>query len=341
MVRSNRKIKDAKEALFAAVTAAVNGKDVTETVSTIKKLRQTLRSDLVMACIPVDSERDAFRIFETLNDRGLRLSVPDLLLNYLMRVAEPESSRPQIRKLWDEMLVDLGKRDINKFLRHMWLSKYGDLKSKDLFSALKEHIEGKNLNSLDFSRSCSEECDRYVQLLDGDEALKGARRFVHTLLRDLDVQSSLPLLLSSYYHFEASDFEKIAKWVLVFVMRYSVIANQDPAGMETIFYNLARDTRAALSDLPPREKSKCLKHIKDTLVKASPTDDSVRAGVTSLVLSPETARYVLIAIARRMQSDTKEVTLDDANLEHIFPKNPEQEEWGGKANQDLAFEGMF
>ncbi len=41
-----------------------------------------------MACIPITSGERAFQMFETLNDRGLRLSVPDLLLNYLMKEAK-------------------------------------------------------------------------------------------------------------------------------------------------------------------------------------------------------------------------------------------------------------
>ncbi len=41
-----------------------------------------------MARIPVTSLESAFKIFTTLNDRGLRLSPPDLLLSYLMKRLE-------------------------------------------------------------------------------------------------------------------------------------------------------------------------------------------------------------------------------------------------------------
>jgi uncharacterized protein with ParB-like and HNH nuclease domain len=136
-VRSHRNIQKARQVLMEAVKTQIGTLDPTRALATLRKLRQTLRSDLVMACIPVASERDAFRIFETLNDRGLRLSVPDLLLNYLMHVAETDDDRKQIRDFWNEMLERMGRRDINRFLRHMWVSKYGDLKSKDLFTALK------------------------------------------------------------------------------------------------------------------------------------------------------------------------------------------------------------
>jgi hypothetical protein len=60
-----------------------------------------------------------------------------------MRVAIPKTDRTQIRQLWNEMLERMGKRDITRFLRHLWVSKYGDLKDQDLFSALRKHIDEK------------------------------------------------------------------------------------------------------------------------------------------------------------------------------------------------------
>lgn len=334
-IRSHRKIKAARDLLHEVVRTEIGNQEPSRAVLTLKKLWQTIRTDLVMACIPVDSERDAFRIFETLNDRGLRLSVPDLLLNYLMRVADPESDREQIRKLWDGMLEEMGKRDINRFLRHMWVSKYGDLKSQDLFSALKAHIEKKSIGSLDFTRACSDECERYVQLLEADDAVGCAKVVVKSLLQELDFQSALPLLLSTYFHFDKANFEKVVRWVLVFVTRYSLVMNLDPSGLETTFYGLARDVRKNMTTKPAMAVPKCMGLIKDALVKAAPNEESVLVAVDSLVLPPDGAKYVLSRIANRMESSTKETKIDEANLEHIFPKSPEDDEWGGKANHAI------
>jgi len=323
-LRSHRNIQKARQFLTDALRTRSAQLDPARTLVLLKELRQVLRSDLVMACIPVSSERDAFRIFETLNDRGLRLSVPDLLLNYLMRVASSDVERKQIRDFWNEMLERMGRRDINRFLRHMWVSKYGDLKSQDLFTALKEYIERNNVGSLDFARSCSEECESYAQLLDIDEErLKGAGPFVRALLRDLDFQSALPPLLSGYLHLVPADFENMAKCLLVFVTRYSVVANLDSSGLETVFFGLARDIRQKVA--PPGSSKACLAYTKGVLVKNAPSDEQVKAAVPNLLLSSDEARYVLSRLARHMQSKTKEVTVDEANLEHIFPKSPSSE----------------
>src|SRR5258708_8061699 len=243
-LRSHRNILNAQKYLRDALKATIGGLSPATALPVLKKLRQTLRSDLVLACIPVESERDAFRIFETLNDRGLRLSVPDLLLNYLMRFAESDAQRKQIREHWNEMLEQMGRRDINRFLRHMWVSKYGDLKTQDLFTALKQHIEKHSIASLEFTRSCSEECVSYVELLNVDKALGDAAPYVQRLVSELDFQSALPLLLSSYLRLEIKDFEKVVKWLLVFETRYSIVSNLDSSGLETVLFQLAREIRA-------------------------------------------------------------------------------------------------
>jgi uncharacterized protein with ParB-like and HNH nuclease domain len=144
-LRSHRNIEKAREILTGAVKTNLATLNPADALTELKAIRKSVRTDLVMASIPVASERDAFRIFETLNDRGLRLSVPDLLLNYLMGEAGSDAERSRVREHWNEMVQGMGKKDINRFLRHMWVSKYGDLKNIDLFTALKAHIGEKGM----------------------------------------------------------------------------------------------------------------------------------------------------------------------------------------------------
>ena len=186
---SHRNISKARGLLAASVNTQIAALNPADALVLLKDIRKTVRNDLVMASILVIEERDAFRIFETLNDRGLRLSVPDLLLNYLMGKADSADTRVQIRGQWNDLVEGMGKRDINGFIRHMWLSKYGDLKSIDLFSALKTHIDEHKISPLEFAKSCAEECDRYVDLWNGDEEhLKEAAPYVKTLVRDLQIE---------------------------------------------------------------------------------------------------------------------------------------------------------
>ena len=233
----------------ANVAAIISPLSPPEALVVLKDMRQVVKNELVMASILVLDEGAAFNIFETLNDRGLRLSVPDLLLNYLMRKAESADVRQQIRSQWNDMVEGMAKRDPSRFIRHMWLSKYGDLKSTDLFTALKEHIETNGKDPLEFAQSCAEECTRYVELVKADEEhLKEATPYVKTLVSDLHMDAPLPVLLSAHAVLSTKELEDAAKWLLVFITRYSIVTGLgDPGGMENIFYALARDIRKSMA----------------------------------------------------------------------------------------------
>src|ERR1035438_7043764 len=172
-----------------------------------------------MARIPVTSQESAFKIFTTLNDRGLRLSPPDLLLSYLMEKAGGDPERKVIRGLWTEMIQRMGTHDIGRFMRHMWISRFGDLKKDDLFTALRNQIETQKISSVDFARSCGDECDNYIQLLmvEEDHLPPQSARFVRALTRELNFQAAFPLLLSCYLCLQSDDFVKVCGWLLVFI----------------------------------------------------------------------------------------------------------------------------
>ncbi len=252
------------------------------------------------------------------------MSVPDLLLNFLMRIAA-DADRGQIRDFWNEMIEGMGRRDINRFLRHLWVSKYGDLKSQDLFSALKALIDDKKINPVGFAQACSEECTRYVELWNADEEhLGGAAPHIKTLIIELGFEAALPLLMAGYTRFTSADLETVSRWLLVFVTRYSIVMGLDLSGLEATFFALGRDVREKLA-VPDANPKSCLGHIKETLIKRSPNDEQIKASVFDLTLYPQEARYLLSRIATRMQTDTKEVKIDESNLEHIFPKKPSAE----------------
>lgn len=323
-LRTHRNILQAHEILLAKVKAITAGKGQKEVLEELKAIRKIVRTDLIMASIPVTSERDAFRIFESLNDRGLRLSVPDLLLNYLMGKAE-SSERGAVREHWNDMMQSMGKRNANRFLRHMWISKYGDLKNIDLYTALKAHIEESKINSVTFASSCAEECERYVELLNADATVLGdAAQYVGALVRELEIDSALPLLMAVYSTLSTSELASVTKYLLVFVTQYSIIVKLDSGDMETALFKLARDVRARVA---ANDSAKSiLSSIKKSLSAQAPTPKIIKESIAGLTLSTEEAIYMLSRIARHMQTGTKEIALGDANLEHIFPKRP-SDEW--------------
>lgn len=340
---THRNIKTARATLSDKVSSAVGNiqpqMDGILAVETLKEIKKTVVTDLVMARIPVTSQEAAFKVFTTLNDRGLRLSPPDLLLSYLMETA-PEADRKDIRAIWTEMIQKMGTHDIHDFLRAMWVSRYGDLKKDDLFTALKKYIDDNHVKSLDFAKQCGDECDDYIQLVTADETQmpRESFPFVRALTRELGFKPAMPLLLSSYLLLQPDDFEKVTKYLLVFMTRYSIIGNLDPAGMENLLFKLARDVRAAVKDENDKAGSKqAMDNVKAVLNANSPDDAAIKTAVVkeTTVLESSDARYVMKRLANYIQDPQKQVVVGDTNIEHIYPQNPADNEWGGKANQEI------
>jgi hypothetical protein len=340
---THRNIKAAQDTLRLKVIAAIGGEpypqmDSIAAMKILKEIKQTLISDLIMARIPVNSKEAAFKIFATLNDRGLRLSPPDLLLSYLMEKA-PDNDRKEIRGLWTQMIQKMGTHDIHDFLRAMWVSKYGDLKKDDLFTALKNHIEKNQISSKDFARLCGAECDDYMALVAADEKElpQEVLPYVRALTRELGFRPALPLLLSAYSLLQPDDFLNTAKYLLVFIARYSIFVGKDSAGLEDLLFDLARSVRSSVKDESDKEGSRQITaKIKAVLSHNAPDDKSVRDALAkdTTVLEPAEAKYVLKRIANYMQDPEKQVAVGDTNIEHVYPQNPAETDWGGKANQE-------
>ncbi|MEM7327741.1 MAG: DUF262 domain-containing protein [Pseudomonadota bacterium] len=82
----------------------------------IREVINALNNVLQVIEIVVENDYDAYVLFETLNDRGLELSVADLLKNYLFRTAEDRVDDAQ--ENWTLMASNLVGIETKRFLRH-------------------------------------------------------------------------------------------------------------------------------------------------------------------------------------------------------------------------------
>ncbi|MGV3753892.1 MAG: DUF262 domain-containing protein [Verrucomicrobiota bacterium] len=319
-VRSNQLMQTAYAYFSEQVKPLLNGKLPLEQAKELKSLKDSLTKGMYLVAIYVDSEEDAYDIFETLNDRGLRLSVPDLVVNLLLRRCPDASTRKTVRQTWNGMVQQMGRRDVSRFLRHFWLSQFGDLKAKGLYSEIKSHLAAKKMTSVEFAQSCAEACEDYLLLLEVDKSLpKDAQREVEGLVRYLSVQNSLPLLLSAHQCLNDSDFAKLVKAATALYIRHTLIGNQNPLELETAFYDAAREIRAQSASKVA--SGKALNAGKARLAKLNPADSLVEQKFEDLLMSKSEAAWFMTQLANTQQSSTKEVGMDKANLEHIFPQN--------------------
>ena len=319
-LRSHNLIVTAYQIAADRVVALLKGKPYEEALRLLKSLRDSPSKGMTLIGIVVQNEEDAYTIFETLNDRGLRLSVPDLVLNLLMKRAPDDTSRQLVRHHWNAMLRQLGRRDVSRFLRHMWVSLYGDLKSEGLFSAIKRHIDESKLHSVDFAEQCADECDSYVALLDVNVPVsKEVLSDLDGIVKYLRIATAPPLLLSGYRCLSQQDFEKLTRSILTTYIRYVLVSNLNPLDLESAFYEAAREIRtlSAQSEASAKQLEAAITRLKQPSVK----NDAVEKATADLFLERAEAVWLMVQIANSMQSATKELAMNKANLEHVFPQN--------------------
>lgn len=95
--------------------------------------------------IQLDSEDDAYTIFETLNSRGKDLETVDLLKNLLLGAIRAENGDLDTARLrWAEMREvlssDGGSANPNKFILHWWLSQHEYTAERKLFRLIRKEV---------------------------------------------------------------------------------------------------------------------------------------------------------------------------------------------------------
>lgn len=325
-LKSHRLIKQARSYLRSALEEHFGGLKPAEVVDGLKKLRTTLAECIKLVVIEVGSEEEAYQIFETLNDRGLRLSVPDLLLNFLMRVSKTCVQRDKVRKHWDTIVETMGTGKVSTFLRHMWVSLYGDVKSQGLYREIRKHVKDGGTTSVAFAKKCEEECLAYASIIDVDQArLKGAEPHVRALVKKLSADKAFPVLLSGIQCLDDRDFENLCRCTVSLVVRHAVIANLNPSVLEDTLYNVAREIRE--QKCSQKNSAKILARAKMLLKSINPNRSQLAQGLSDVHLTKRQAQYVLHCIGNQMQSSTKAVALDKTSIEHIFPENARSADW--------------
>src|SRR5690606_10329953 len=143
-----------------------------------------------------------------------------------------------------------------------------DLKNIDLFTALSEQVESDQTSALQFALFCAEECESYMDIIGLSGELGDAEEPIRSFV-GLRLAAAYPLLLSAYKRSHGgSDLEKLARWILVFATRHSILGNFDSGDMESLLFKLARQVRES-----EESKGQIMANVRAALEGASPTDE--------------------------------------------------------------------
>ncbi len=275
--------------------------------------------------LTVPDEVNAFMMFETLNDRGLKTSQADLVKNYLFHEADDRIQEAQQK--WSKMIAmldTLGIEDIvMTYLRHLVITLYGPTREKEIFEKIQSEVHGRS-QSIIFLDKLADYADSYAAILTPTHAKWGFYPIQMSeaimILRDLKVQQIRPLMLAVAKHFEQPEVIVAFRSFINWTVRFLIAGGMRGGQLEDAYGDKAH--QVALGNI---------KTIKDLLVSLQtviPSDGEFRTAFANARVSQHNlARYYLRALERQLTKinlpelvPSQDVSF--VNLEHILPQEP-------------------
>ncbi|MBI5685912.1 MAG: DUF262 domain-containing protein [Verrucomicrobia bacterium] len=312
-----------------------------EQVGLIERLRKKV-SELVVIQIQINSEEDAYEIFETTNARGVDLSIGDLLKNLIFKKIKAQEDRDFAKEVWADILNDVQETstELKRFIRYYWISKYALVTEKHLFREIKKQTTDwqKLLEDL-WAASAS-----YNKLMEGErsewvDVKHGARIYKSlTALKIMGVSQCYVLLLSILRNYQRLDTDPTRVFELIekFTFNYSAICKLQANKVEKIYSAYARRIEDCVANEPKKKVGGKIQSIfsqlEEELRQERPSyevfkDSFDRVAYGLSERSRQLAKYILSEINALETTGEHALDFDVVNIEHILPQNP-CKEWG-------------
>lgn len=209
----------------------------------LAKFVEDLSDVLFFTVITVTDELNSYKVFETLNSRGVRLSSTDLLKNYLFSVLDTNSKSQYeldiLEKRWLQMEARLQSEKFPDFLRVYWNSKYKLSRHSELFKTVKNNVKDR-AGVFDLIKGLESDLDNYLALISpelSDFSESDKNNFA--VLRMFRGRQPYPLLLSAKREFKQKEFSSLLRAIVVITFRYNTIGSYSPADQEKVYCEVA------------------------------------------------------------------------------------------------------
>ncbi|MEW6188023.1 MAG: DUF262 domain-containing HNH endonuclease family protein [Thermodesulfobacteriota bacterium] len=288
----------------------------------------TVADRLFFTVISVTDELNAFKVFETLNARGVRLSSTDLLKNFLFSVVHSAGGHEhEIRTLeerWEAVIGKLGSESVPDFLRVFWNSQNPLTRHSDLFKTIRASIKSKS-DVFALLRDMDRDADIYAALGDAGDSMWNAdqRKHISELVM-FNIRQPHALLLAARRTLNDSDFTRVLRACAIVSFRYNVIGNLATNEQERVYNSVAEKvSKGGITSVADILKALRPVYPRDEQFRSAFSEKQIR---TTSARNRQVMRYILFEIERHISNHDFDYTSDRYTIEHILPGNP-NEEW--------------
>lgn len=285
-------------------------------------LWQKLLNNISIVHINAFDHFNAFKLFETLNDRGLELSAADLIKNFvLMKVSSCENIFDSTIEEWNEMYEKVRNYEPVKFIRRYILSTWkGKISQKKLYEGVSSELKDKKPEDIhEFVKNLNSSATVYKKILECSLPYPSLNKKL-TELHMVEVAPSFPLLLKVIPYLEnkeisEQDVFEIMEMIETFHIRWG-ICGQSTSRLDQIYNEICIE----LQNKKPMEFKDAISSRLSQEVKNNVDDKSFKDKFSSRNFKATETRTKYILWKLSKPTGETSLNIKEIQVEHIMPK---------------------
>ena len=299
----------------------------------LENLKKRIVNKIIVVHINVADQFNAFRLFETLNDRGLALSAVDLIKNHLLMRAASTSVGDDavvdtIVEEWQEMYEKIREYDPVIFFHRFMLSEYpGKISAKQLYEVIKQKASNEKWDAkyiYEFTNKLKRAATIYTELIDANIGnTKINRRLSDIKLFEAGPSYTLLLKITPLFKsglLDETQYLKIIDLIELFHMRWG-ITGQSTSRLTEIYNRMC----TKIVSVDAGEISNMIE--SEYLSWASSIKDSIfHAAFQEAFGKPADTRTKFIIWKLGNPAGEISLNFDEVHTEHIMPQTL-SDEW--------------
>jgi Protein of unknown function DUF262/Protein of unknown function (DUF1524) len=283
------------------------------------------RALVVLLRVPDDA--NAYKMFETLNDRGLRTSQADLIKNFLFSRAGKRMDEVQSRWSYMRGALESASDDTGitiNFLRHALIVQRGHLREADVYDRVQDIVRSEPA-AITFAATLETLANIYVATFNPENerwnTYQDSVRRAIEVFNLFDIKPLRPLIVAIAARMDPKQTAASYNFLIALGVRLITAASTRSGSVEIPVAEAAKDVFEGTIGTAAK--------LRDELAALTPTDGEFRSAFRVLrVSNAKFARYYLrsLEMTAKNESEPWFVPQDDKqviNLEHVLPRKPE------------------
>lgn len=331
--RYNRRLLDCFLFFQKSIDEYIKGKKRSKK-ETIVELKSKLTA---CQCIEIDVESDVegYRVFETLNARGIPLEQHELIKNYLYSYLRSKEKIKNLDSKWSKIMANVAtdKKDyFPAFISHYCAHKFGKIGKNDEFKEIRNKVPKSKVEELLTSLyRCSIyysyiiDPDKYKAEKDSSYSVYVSLKFFH----NLNIRQARPLILSLFEAFndtnkiQKEQFEKSMTLLENFYFMYVVLLKKTTNKVDNTIMQLSKNIFEATDTIDACQM------LRDELSKFVSEKDNIKAQFKVIGFSNKNPKfdnssnkkcvnYIFEKIEKFYDENDELPTIKIASIEHIY-----------------------